>query len=67
MLIVCNRSLIRDFNSRPSRSPGWDYDFFVDFDAEDSEQLSRIMKELGKVTKQVKAVSTKNTEVTNGK
>ncbi|CAG8643289.1 8696_t:CDS:10 [Paraglomus brasilianum] len=64
VLKALNVSLSR-IESRPSRSPGWDYDFFVDFDAEDSEQLSRIMKELGKVTKQVKAVSTKNTEATD--
>ncbi|CAG8494238.1 9688_t:CDS:10 [Diversispora eburnea] len=50
--------------SRPSKTPGWDYDFFVDFNAEDSKQLTRVVEALREVTKQVKIVSTRTSEAT---
>src|SRR4051812_2252803 len=40
--------------SRPSRTPDWDYDFFVDFDAEDAAQVNGVVETLSKVTKNVK-------------
>ncbi|CAG8508616.1 13645_t:CDS:10 [Cetraspora pellucida] len=57
-----NISLTR-IESRPSRTSGWDYDFFVDFSA-DEEQLSNAIKSLEKITKQVKVISTGATQVT---
>ena len=45
------------FCSRPSKTPGWDYDFFVDFSAETAEQLTRVVETLEGITKQVKVVS----------
>ncbi|KAF0366910.1 tyrosine 3-monooxygenase [Gigaspora margarita] len=50
-----NISLTR-IESRPSRDLGWDYDFFVDFSADD-EQLSAAIKSLKEITKQVKVIS----------
>ncbi|CAG8657590.1 36612_t:CDS:2, partial [Racocetra persica] len=57
-----NISLTR-IESRPSKTPGWDYDFFIDFGA-DEEQLSNTIKSLEKVTKQVKVINTGATQVT---
>ncbi|RHZ90290.1 hypothetical protein Glove_1g18 [Diversispora epigaea] len=63
-------SVLKDLNisltrieSRPSKTPGWDYDFFVDFNAEDSKQLTRVVEAL-RITKQVKIVSTRTSEAT---
>ncbi|CAG8644629.1 12463_t:CDS:10 [Funneliformis caledonium] len=58
-----NVSLTR-IESRPSRTPDWDYDFFVDFSAEDTKQLIRIVTALEKITKRVKVVSTSATNAT---
>ncbi|CAG8610679.1 9215_t:CDS:10 [Funneliformis mosseae] len=58
-----NVSLTR-IESRPSRTPDWDYDFFVDFSAEDTKQLIRIVTALEKITKRVKVVSTSATSAT---
>jgi hypothetical protein len=51
--------------SRPSRTPGWDYDFFVDFSAENTEQIARVSETLKGITKQVKVVSASPTNATN--
>ncbi|CAG8446297.1 13570_t:CDS:10 [Acaulospora morrowiae] len=55
-----NISLTR-IESRPSKNPGWDYDFFIDFKAENAEQLTRAVQSLEKITKQVKVISSNTT------
>ncbi|KAI8889615.1 hypothetical protein K501DRAFT_238453 [Backusella circina FSU 941] len=39
--------------SRPSRTNDWDYDFFVDFNADDSEKVSAVVESLRSHTKNV--------------
>ncbi|RIA85879.1 Biopterin-dependent aromatic amino acid hydroxylase-domain-containing protein [Glomus cerebriforme] len=60
-----NVSLTR-IESRPSKTPGWDYDFFVDFSAENAEQLTRIVTTLEEITNQVKVVSATTTNAIAG-
>lgn len=45
-------------NSRPSKTSEWDYDFFVDFDATNGEQVSQVSKILESLAKQVHIVGT---------
>ncbi|KAF8932139.1 hypothetical protein BGZ58_007207 [Dissophora ornata] len=52
-----NISLTR-IESRPSKTSDWDYDFFVDFDAVDAEQVSQVPKKLESLAKQVHVVGT---------
>lgn len=52
-----NISLTR-IESRPSKTAEWDYDFFVDFDAANSEQVSQVSKTLESLAKQVHVVGT---------
>lgn len=42
--------------SRPSRAKEWDYDFFVDFDAMDANQVSKVVDGLRKHTKDVRVI-----------
>ncbi|CAJ0768926.1 3689_t:CDS:2, partial [Entrophospora sp. SA101] len=58
-----NISLTR-IESRPSKTPEWDYDFFVDFNVENATQLSNIVSALKNVTKQVKIAGAETTEAT---
>ncbi|CAG8517407.1 10319_t:CDS:10 [Ambispora gerdemannii] len=58
---ILNISLKR-IESRPSKTPGWDYDFFIDFDAESRDQLKNVVSELQKVAKQVQIVSSDTSE-----
>ncbi|RUP46748.1 Biopterin-dependent aromatic amino acid hydroxylase-domain-containing protein [Jimgerdemannia flammicorona] len=44
--------------SRPSKTPQFDYDFFVDFYAKDHKQVSIVREALVKVTSHVKVIST---------
>lgn len=43
---------------RPSKTADWDYDFFVDFDAANSEQVAQVAKTLESLAKQVHVVGT---------
>ena len=43
-------------NSRPSKTADWDYDFFVDFNAVDAEQVRQVAKSLEPLAKQVHVV-----------
>ena len=43
-------------NSRPSKTAEWDYDFFVDFNAVDNEQVRSVAKSLEPFAKQVHIV-----------
>ncbi|KAF9583829.1 hypothetical protein BGW38_008385 [Lunasporangiospora selenospora] len=52
-----NVSLTR-IESRPSKTPEWDYEFFVDFDAGSIEQVAEVAKTLEKLAKQVHVVGT---------
>jgi len=52
-----NISLTR-IESRPSKTADWDYDFFVDFDAASTEQVSQVAKTLESLAKQVQVVGT---------
>ncbi|KAG0341353.1 hypothetical protein BG000_009397 [Podila horticola] len=52
-----NISLTR-IESRPSKTAEWDYDFFVDFDAVNAEQVSQVAKSLEVLAKQVHIVGT---------
>ncbi|SAL95995.1 hypothetical protein [Absidia glauca] len=47
--------------SRPSRTKDWDYDFFVDFDAEDATQVENVVQQLRKHTKDVCVIGSENT------
>lgn len=47
--------------SRPSRTKDWDYDFFVDFDAEDAIQVENVVQQLRKHTKDVCVIGSENT------
>jgi hypothetical protein len=49
------------FCSRPSRTKDWDYDFFVDFDAEDATQVENVVQQLRKHTKDVCVIGSENT------
>lgn len=42
--------------SRPSRAKEWDYDFFVDFDAMDANQVTKVVDGLRKHTKDVRVI-----------
>ncbi|KAF8955615.1 hypothetical protein BGZ46_002587, partial [Entomortierella lignicola] len=42
--------------SRPSKTAEWDYDFFVDFNAVDVEQVRKVAKSLEPFAKQVHIV-----------
>lgn len=42
--------------SRPSRAKEWDYDFFVDFDAIDNNQVTRVVEGLVKHTRDVRVI-----------
>ncbi|KAF9188844.1 hypothetical protein BGZ51_000302 [Haplosporangium sp. Z 767] len=44
--------------SRPSKTAEWDYDFFVDFNAVDADQVRKVAKSLEPLAKQVHVVST---------
>ncbi|KAI9487614.1 MAG: Biopterin-dependent aromatic amino acid hydroxylase-domain-containing protein [Benjaminiella poitrasii] len=46
--------------SRPSKTKDWDYDFFVDFDAEDAKQVSNVVEGLRKHTKDVRVIGSDN-------
>ncbi|OZJ05067.1 hypothetical protein BZG36_02107, partial [Bifiguratus adelaidae] len=50
-----NVSLTR-IESRPSKTPQWDYDFFVDFFPTSQQQVAAIVSELSKLTEQVRIV-----------
>ncbi|KAG0340043.1 hypothetical protein BG004_006574 [Podila humilis] len=50
-----NISLTR-IESRPSKTADWDYDFFVDFDAVNAEQVSQAAKSLESISKHVHIV-----------
>ncbi|KAF9386658.1 hypothetical protein CPB97_003477 [Podila verticillata] len=50
-----NISLTR-IESRPSKTAEWDYDFFVDFDAVNAEQVSQVAKSLEVLAKHVHIV-----------
>ncbi|CAG8561352.1 4545_t:CDS:2 [Acaulospora colombiana] len=58
-----NISLTR-IESRPSKTPGWDYDFFIDFNSENADQLNRVAQTLEKITKQVKVIGAGNKQAT---
>ncbi|KAI8376988.1 Biopterin-dependent aromatic amino acid hydroxylase-domain-containing protein [Blakeslea trispora] len=47
--------------SRPSKTKEWDYDFFVDFDARDAEQVSNVIEGLRKHTKDVRIIGSDST------
>ncbi|KAF9418948.1 hypothetical protein BGZ94_009553 [Podila epigama] len=51
-----NISLTR-IESRPSKTAEWDYDFFVDFDAVNAEQVSQVAKSLESLAKQVHVIT----------
>ncbi|KAG9296936.1 hypothetical protein G9A89_006891 [Geosiphon pyriformis] len=55
---------LKRIESRPSKTPGWDYDFFVDFDAESKQQLENVVGTLQNVTKKVHIVSADTNEAT---
>ncbi|OBZ87807.1 Phenylalanine-4-hydroxylase [Choanephora cucurbitarum] len=42
--------------SRPSKTKDWDYDFFVDFDAKDADQVAKVIEGLRKHTKDVRVI-----------
>ncbi|KAG0302284.1 hypothetical protein BGZ98_007645 [Dissophora globulifera] len=52
-----NISLTR-IESRPSKTSEWDYDFFVDFDAVNVEQVSQVSSSLERLSKHVHIVGT---------
>lgn len=47
--------------SRPSRTKEWDYDFFVDFDAKDANQVANVIEGLRKHTKDVRVLGADGT------
>lgn len=47
--------------SRPSKTKDWDYDFFVDFDAIDANQVSNVVEGLRKHTKDVRVIGADST------
>ncbi|KAI8368019.1 Biopterin-dependent aromatic amino acid hydroxylase-domain-containing protein [Choanephora cucurbitarum] len=47
--------------SRPSKTKEWDYDFFVDFDAKDADQVAKVIEGLRKHTKDVRVIGSDST------
>lgn len=43
-------------DSRPSKTAGWDYDFFVDLDAVNTNQVNQVVERLRKHTADVRVI-----------
>ncbi|CAG8555836.1 3083_t:CDS:10 [Ambispora leptoticha] len=55
---------LKRIESRPSKTPEWDYEFFIDFDAESREQLTNVVSELQKIARHVQIISSIDSEAT---
>lgn len=58
LIISENRFLIYAFIafSRPSKTADWDYDFFIEFQAENQAQVVQVVEGLKKHTAQVRVI-----------